>query len=338
MEESSKISNVKVVKDCIYGHIIIPDLCRHFMDTPEFQRLRRVKQLGMAHYAYPSAVHTRFEHSLGVMHLAGRMVDQLRKFAQISERVKELIQLAGLYHDIGHFCFSHLFDTFLKETHRDNFPQEIFTLNRHEDRSVFFLRKVNGSLRLLSANEQKFVEDVIIGEIADDKVAYLYQIVCNKECNIDIDRQDYLKRDSYHCGFPGFQSDYIIINAGIDAENHIAFKPKARRDLEDLFMTRQRMYENVYLHHTTLKFDKIYFCMMKRLGLELFKFGEQTDDYNVETLMRSSECTKDLVAQLEHRQLTHECDNCKSRNVKGVYKPSGSIDDVRFLNMPHPTS
>jgi HD superfamily phosphohydrolase len=297
------MSNNKIIKDCIYGHITIPDLCVSFMDVPEFQRLRRVRQLGMAHYAYPTAVHTRFEHSLGVMYLAGKMVDQLRKFATISDRVKELIQLGGLYHDIGHFAYSHLFDSFLARLQPNESVPSIFKLTHHEDRSLYFLRKVNSRLQLLTHAEEDFVCNVIIGHILPGEPSYLYQIVCNRECGIDVDRQDYLRRDSYHAGFPGFQSEYIILNTMIDSKEHIAYKSKVYNDIDDLYKARHRMFENVYQHHTSLKMDKIYFCMMKRLGNKLFIYGDHTDDYNIDTLLRNSEETKDLIQAIDNREL-----------------------------------
>ena len=97
------MSNTTIIKDCIYRFIQVPDLCKSFIDTVEFQRLRHIKQLGLVQFTYPSAAHSRFEHSLGVMHLAGVGAD-------ISQREKELLQLAGLLHDVGHMAFSHLFD------------------------------------------------------------------------------------------------------------------------------------------------------------------------------------------------------------------------------------
>jgi len=321
----------KIVKDCIYGFINIPELCLHFIDTPEFQRLRRVKQLGMVHYAYPSAVHTRFEHSLGVMHLCGKMVDQLRNFTDISERKKELIQLAGLYHDIGHFSYSHLFDSFLSKFENDKDLPDIFKLKDHEDRSLFFLAKVNSVLRILTPEEELFVSNVIIGNVPIGEPNYLYQIVCNKECGIDVDKMDYLKRDSFHTGFPGFQSDYIILNAKIDSELHLAFKKKAYNDIDDLFKARHRMFENVYQHHTSQKIDKIYFCMMKRLGSKLFSFGEKTDDCNIETLLRTSSKTSELIDLIDNRNLEHDCEFCREYSVRKTIKSSGTIEKVRFI-------
>lgn len=329
--KENRVLRNKIIKDCIYGHIIVPALCIAFMDVPEFQRLRRVRQLGMAHYAYPSAVHTRFEHSLGVMYLSGRMVDQLRKCAYISDRTKELIQLAGMYHDIGHFAYSHLFDVFLSRLEDTSTIPEIFQIKDHEDRSLYFLRKVNKRLKLLTEEEEIFVCNAIIGHVPEGNPSYLYEIVCNRECGIDVDKMDYLKRDSFHSGFPGFQSEYIMINTLIDSEMHIAFNRKVHNDILDLFSTRQRMFENVYQHHTALRMDKIYFCLLKRLGYNLFKYGDQTDDYNIDTLIRNSDVTMGLIDQVDNRNLDHECDFCHCYKPTKFIKQSGTIEKVRFI-------
>jgi HD superfamily phosphohydrolase len=319
-----------LLKDCIYGHISISPLCKSFMDIDEFQRLRRIRQLGMVQYSYPSATHTRFEHSLGVMHLVGKIVDQFRKFIKIPERTKELIQLGGLYHDIGHFSYSHLFDTFLSHIDLESIP-DIFRIHNHEDRSTYFLQKVNAKLKLLTDVEENFVINVIKGNIPKNHPSYLYQIVCNQECGVDMDKLDYLNRDAFHTGFPGFQGDYIIINAVIDKESSLAFRNKAYEDLKDLFDVRRRMYENVYRHHTVLRTDKIYFCMMKRLGPKLFMYGEMTDDFNIETLFRNSPETMDLIKYIDNRDLDHDCDICKEYPLVKSINNSGCIDKVRFV-------
>jgi HD superfamily phosphohydrolase len=330
------MSKIRIVKDCIYGHIEIPPLCQLFIDVPEFQRLRRVKQLGLVQYTYPSAVHTRFEHSLGVMHLAGKMVEQLRTFVVIDQRTQHLIQLAALYHDAGHMSFSHLFDTVLKSFPFEDYPSTdntiFFSMLDHESRSVYFISQVNDRLKLLTREELKFVQNTILGEMPkDEKNPYLYQIVSNKQCGIDVDKMDYLRRDAYHTGFAAFQSDYIILNAMVDEKNNIAFREKSKMDIIDLFHTRTKMHTNVYQHHTSKQLDKIHFCMLKRLGYKLFMYGKKTDDSNIETLIRNSESLKDLIECIDTRNLEHDCEICKEFISKTHIIPSGSINMVTFI-------
>lgn len=319
----------KIIKDCIYGHITIPNLCVRAINTPEFQRLRRVRQLGMTHYVYPSASHTRFEHCIGVMHLAGKMVSHLRNFVHIDERTGYLIQLAGLYHDIGHFSYSHLFDTMLSMINIDENVNEIFHLRNHEERSCYFLRKVNERLDLMSPEELLFVQNVIRGECpVDCEEKYLYEIISNDI--FDVDRGDYLRRDAYHTGLPAFQSDYIILSSTI-VNNHIVYYTKAKQEIMDMFDTRRRMYANVYQHKVVIKVNRIYYCMMKRLDHKLFIYGSQTDDYCIETLIRTTPEFADILNDLDNRILDHSCEHCKSYGIHPVDSSRFDITKVNFV-------
>lgn len=329
-----------LIKDCLYGHVALPALCVAFMDTPEFQRLRRIRQLGVAHYAFPGANHNRFEHCIGASILAGRFVNQLQTYVQSQQlpipysteklfnpRTKDLIQLAALYHDIGHSAYSHLFDTFLgKEEINEEIP-DIYKLKDHEDRSIYFLLQVNARLQLLTKEEEEFIAHCIIGEPQDGEPSYLYEIVAGY---IDVDRMDYLNRDAYHCGMPGFQVDYIILNAGISNDGHIAFRKKIKGVIKHMFDTRKRMFKIVYHHHTVLKISKMYLCMIKRVWPKILSLGEMIDDYNVDTLLRSLPETKDIMNDLDCRRLNHDCGNCSHFNY-GKFKYGGGTDDVSFF-------
>ena len=221
-----------IIKDCIYRFIQVSDLCKKFIDTPEFQRLRNIKQLGLVHFVYPPAVHTRLEHSLGVMHLAKVVVDELRQHGQkITDREKDMVQLAGLLHDVGHIAFSHLFDYMLEENN-------IHFL--HEERSIVLLKKINKRLQLLSEKEVKMISNMINGFIPkDEKKHFLYEIINNKTFGIDVDRLDYLQRDSYHTGMPSFQPDYLIRCLRV-VDGRLAVLEKAKPEVEMLYETRKR--------------------------------------------------------------------------------------------------
>lgn len=307
------MQKTRIIKDCIYNHIEIPELCAKFIDTPEFQRLRRVKQLGVAHYVYPSAVHTRFEHSIGVMHLAGKMVDQLNKIgAQISPRAKECVQLSALQHDQGHMALSHLSDRVMD--------------SKHEERSIAIFKTVAKRLGALTAQEEDFVVNAIMGNVPENsKTPYLYQIVCNKKCGIDVDKMDYMAKDVYHCGFPGFQSDYILLNVRIK-DGNIAFREKVKGDIADLFRTRATLHKTVYQHKVCRKIDKLYFCMMKRLGQDQHLLA---DDAILETHLRAQ--FPEMMLKIDTRDLSHDCEVCRHFSVEVIVPSGGSIDEVEFV-------
>ena len=247
-----------VVKDCIYGFIKISTLCRLFTDTYMFQRLRTIKQLGLVFMVYPGAVHTRLEHSLGVMHLAGEVVNILRENGcDITDREKELVQLAGLYHDVGHMAFSHLLDHILINTYKSY---------GHEERSIIALKSVNSQLKVLSEDEVNMVSQMIMGIPTKEK-PYLYEIIHNSRCGLDVDRFDYLQRDAYHTGIPGFQPGYLINCMRVNKEGHICFKQKAKTEVESLYEARKRMFSNVYRHKTVLAVEDLMRKIMNALGI-----------------------------------------------------------------------
>lgn len=308
------------IKDCIYRFVTVPPLCRAFMDRPEVQRLRRIKQLGVVNYVYPSAVHSRFEHSLGVMHLAGRVCEHLRSVgAEISAREQELVQLAGLLHDVGHMAFSHLFDSVLAQSHIDVRYRE------HEQRSVELLAKLNADLRLLTEDEQLAVRRMILGEhppagehVGENPRPFLYEVVHDARTGLDVDKMDYLQRDAFHTGLPGFQPDYIIQNMLIDPQGRIGYRYKARNDICDLFLTRKRMFNNVYCHRTVLKIDRIVMCAIARAGFvsaELFANDWCAfDDGHVDHLLRQNPETRGLMEAIDTRRFAHACE-CRMQEV-----------------------
>jgi HD superfamily phosphohydrolase len=117
----------------------------------------------------------------------------------------------------------------------------------------------------------------------------------------------------------------------IDSDNNIAFKKKARSDIVTMFHTRQFMFENVYMHHTAQKIDKLYKCAMKRLGPELFKFGTMTDDSNIETLLRTHPNTHHLMTQIDYRHFNHTCSLCDNFPIHIGIKESGKIEQIPWV-------
>ena len=325
------MSNTTIIKDCIYRFIQVPDLCKSFIDTVEFQRLRHIKQLGLVQFTYPSAAHSRFEHSLGVMHLAGIVADELsRHGADISQREKELLQLAGLLHDVGHMAFSHLFDYMLEDNGHDLL---------HEERSCLVLSQINDRLGLLTKEEVLKVSRMIHGFVPDEEKnpkSFLYEIVSNQAFGLDVDRLDYLQRDSYHTGMPSFQPDYLISCMRVQNGKLVVLE-KAKPEIEMLYETRKRLLTLVCRHKTILAIENFIREGIKRLGYienwENLAKGEwmKLDDIEVYQAMRR-QCP-DLILKIETRDWDKAVSPDRFKHITLISRDSidKKIADVRFI-------
>ncbi|MES1910904.1 MAG: hypothetical protein MHM6MM_003425 [Cercozoa sp. M6MM] len=258
----------KEFNDPVHGQITLPAACVKVIDTPEFQRLRHLKQLGASCYAYPSATHTRFEHSLGVAHLAWKLVKELKKNQpnlKIEPNQELCVVLAALCHDIGHGPFSHSFDSkLLPRFKKRNNDGEPF---KHEHASVklidnvFKVRSDPSYLQQLGLEQSDLdvIKAMIDGEPPadvnpDDR--FLYDIVSNKESGLDVDKLDYFIRDSYHTGVPAVVDfERLLKTARVhrcpDKKNNplrIAFPEKAFEQVFQVFATRFYLHRTIYNH------------------------------------------------------------------------------------------
>lgn len=248
---------LRILKDCLYDFIRVTPLCQQFLDQPEVQRLRDILQLGVVRYVYKDATHSRLAHSTGVMYLAGRVVDVVREHgAAVDDREKELVELAGLLHDVGHVALSHMMD-------RGGEP--------HEARSCALVRRMNDRLRLLTDAEVELVGCMIRGEVPDGHPRpFLFQIVSNELCGIDVDRMDYLFRDSRACGQPAFQCGYIVMHARVEpATRTLAFSHKASAEIERMFRARNDMIRIVYRHRAVVAVERLVLALTDEVGFGL---------------------------------------------------------------------
>jgi hypothetical protein len=209
---SSKIRKRKYIQCCLYGQIRFPPLLVAFIDTPQFQRLRRLKQLGILESVYPAATHSRFEHSLGVCHRAGELVRRIQEEQDgllVTERDRLCVMLAGLCHDLGHGPFSHQFELVAHRLALQHPPgsserSELATW-RHEEMSVRMFRhaiRANGidvsveAYGGLTEQDLLFVEEMIDGRRErrgrGPGQAFLYDVVNNIHSGLDVDKLDYL--------------------------------------------------------------------------------------------------------------------------------------------------
>jgi uncharacterized protein len=228
----------KIVNDPVHGFISIPtELIYDIIEHPYFQRLRRIKQLGLTHYVYPGATHTRFQHALGALYLMQQAIQVIRnKGHLISPEEAEGVMIAILLHDIGHGPFSHALETSIIEGFN------------HEELSVFLMKKLNtefeGKLDLaLQIFQREYHKD------------FLHQLVSSQ---LDIDRLDYLKRDSFYTGVTEgvIGSDRIIKMFNV-VNDKLVIEAKGIYSIEKFLIARRLMYWQVYLHKAVLASENL---------------------------------------------------------------------------------
>jgi HD superfamily phosphohydrolase len=235
----------KIVNDPVYGFITISDeLLFDLIEHPWFQRLRRIKQLGLTDYVYPGAQHTRFHHALGAMHLMSLAIESLRSKGHVISYEESLgAQAAILLHDIGHGPFSHALE------------HSIIEGLHHEQLSLLFMQELNKQFngRLTTAI------DIFTGK---HPKPFLHQLVSSQ---LDVDRLDYLNRDSFYTGVAEgtVGSDRIIKMMGV-VNDELVVEEKGIYSVEKFLLARRLMYWQVYLHKTVLSAENLLVNMLKR--------------------------------------------------------------------------
>ena len=235
----------KILNDPVYGFITIPsELIFAIIDHPYFQRLRRIRQLGLTDFVYPGALHTRFHHALGAMHLMSITLDNLRiKGTDISEDEYEAALIAILLHDIGHGPFSHALEYSLLR----GIPHEELSLLTIELLNEEFGGQLTLALRIFKNQYPK---------------KFLHQLVSSQ---LDIDRLDYLQRD---CFFTGVSEGTIgadrIIKMMAVKDDQLVIEEKGIYSIENFLSARRLMYWQVYLHKTTVSAEKMLINLIQR--------------------------------------------------------------------------
>ena len=241
------------MRDPIHGFIKISKRERDLIDTKVFQRLRRIRQLAMTSLVYPGAVHTRFDHSVGVMHVAGRICTKLQELnsAKICSEDVDRVRFAALLHDVGHGPFSHVSEHLLKKYAPADADTGQMLEKIHEKITVDVVQSDPQIREILSKDERHFVIDMIQGQEAWD---WRQDIVSSE---LDADKMDYLLRDSYFTGvkYGGYDLEKVIESFLIDTnetETALAISSKGIYALEQLLLARYHMTQQVYWHRVSL--------------------------------------------------------------------------------------
>ncbi|WP_049926826.1 HD domain-containing protein [Halopiger goleimassiliensis] len=277
---------MKVIKDSVHDHIQVEGVARDLVDTPELQRLRRISQLGTASLVYPSANHTRFEHSLGVYHLACRALEHLGVEGKQADRV----QAAAILHDIGHGPFSHNLESL---TYRR-------TGRYHDDVHDLLAEGTVGEVLRDHDIEPAAVADLVAGD------GRFGQLVSGE---LDVDRMDYLVRDAHHTGVPyGTIDTGRLVRELTFTDGELVLTEGNVQTAESLLVARALMNPTVYSHSVA----RISKAMLRRAAERLLESSDndvdaatlqRMDDADLTVALRSSEATAEFSRRLDQRDL-----------------------------------
>lgn len=305
------LRTVAEIRDPVHGYIKMTEVEREVIDSPEVQRLRRIHQLAGAFLVYPGAVHTRFEHVVGAMHVAGTIAQSLAEYADLTNEQIQEIRLAALLHDVGHGPFSHLFEEVLsaktKLSHED-ITTQVISKTQIKDilgRNGFS----SNSMSSFAVGDQKrrprFMNEIISGGLSADLM-------------------DYLLRDSY---FTGVEYGKVDINRIISslsiAENRLALRSAALYAFEAMLLARYQMFKTVYFHRTVraAQLMLVHSMILADDSLHLTSFSdinkylELTDEGVLQKLVSLDASNKKMA---ESRQLARDFRD--RRLVKCVYE------------------
>ena len=318
---------IKTIRDPLWNTIRLSGTALRIIDTPAFQRLRYIRQLGFAHLVYPGATHTRFDHALGVHHLTRTALRLLRDRTDGPEEVwqdEELVPYAALLHDIGHYAYSHA----LEELEPERIPAD------HEEVSRRFFDEpaLHEALAPLGEDAPSRIHDLIRGE-SDAPLAGLIS------GSLDLDKMEYLRRDARFCGVPYGEVDVDRLLAGLvllqDPETgrwETGVHEKAVAALESLLFAKYQMFRNVYWHHGVRAATALYKRIVEeavRTGLldaeELI--GPTDEELLYEVHRRAADLDDDPVAErlaqswipdLRHRRLPKRALELTAADLRGV--------------------
>lgn len=244
---------MKIIHCSLWGDIEVSDLAISIIDTAIFQRLHYIKQNGFAYKVFPTATTSRFSHSIGVYHITKCFLDfiQMKQPECIVKDTAELICIAGLCHDLGHGPYSHWFDQLMDTLYEHEHDKPEWA--HHEKRSTDILRYIVTENNIEMTSEQV---DFVCSMIVPSSNQWYNTIINNQCTGIDMDKIDYLLRDSQSFGLKMLFDPMRIIRNSRIIDNHWCFCERVRDEILTLFHIRNKMYKDIYYHPTIQKFDQ----------------------------------------------------------------------------------
>ncbi|AEH61674.1 metal dependent phosphohydrolase [Methanosalsum zhilinae DSM 4017] len=277
---------MKVIRDPVHGYIEMDTMGLGLCDTKRMQRLRRVRQLGTSNLVYPGANHTRFEHSLGTMHLAGMLTNQIE---EPGTDEKDELRAAALLHDIGHGPLSHVSEGIIKH----------YTRQKHDDvKHILKKEEIRDVLEDFGLNPSRLAKH-IKGETS------IGQILCSE---IDVDRMDYLIRDAHYTGVTFGLVDHIRLIHEMDFyENRLVVRMGGLKAAESLLVSRFLMHPSVYFHHVSriaeTMCSKAIRYLIENKTIDPFSFRKMDDSQLFEAMRNDTGYAGDIARRLEDRRL-----------------------------------
>ena len=287
------------IKDPVHGYVYVTANEKDIIDTFPMQRLRRLRQLAGSEYVYPGANHTRFEHCIGVMFLASKVVENPNLAGALNNDEAEMVRAAALLHDVGHGPFSHVFEQLL-----------IKDLDKtHEDISSWIIEngEIGDKLNKIGYKPGEMAR-LAVGKLRRPGKAFWDQIISSA---VDVDKQDFIVRDTFHTGAEyGFIDVFRLIHALDILGENLAVELSALSALEAFIIARIESFKSIYFHRVGRAAQIMLATAMEKanaeLGLTHFKTPDEylaMDDSTVWSALKRSEKSKQIIEDLEHRRL-----------------------------------
>jgi len=313
------------IKDPVHGYVYITEAEKQLIDSYPFQRLHRLRQLAGSEFVYSGANHTRFEHSIGVMYLAGKLTENQNLSQLLSEEEIQIVRMASLLHDVGHGPFSHVFEHLLVK----------FLNKTHEDMTRWIIQK--SELRDIISGlgyDADAIAKLAVGELRRRGKAFLDQII---QSAVDVDKLDFVVRDTYHTGAEyGYVDIFRLIHMLDVIGENLAVDVGALSALESFVLARLESFRSIYFHRVGRAAQIMLATAMEKakdeLGLVDFDSPEDylaLNDYTVWTMLKECKKSRGIMENLERRKLL-KCAYDRTFHVREKMVPSiFNVDEVR---------